>query len=313
MVESRKKLIIKARMDLYDTIRAFFRSRGYLEVETPLLVRSPGMEPNLDPFEVNGSQIADRGSYGLITSPEYSMKKLLGSGLDKIFTITKVFRSGDSETSQLHNPEFSMLEWYEQGIDYQAGMDQTEELVCACGLNLVWSRYRVRDLMLEHTQVDLDAAKRFDLLDACQRHGLSISEDDTESDLFYRLFLTKVEPELSKDSACIVYDYPVYQSGLAKLTSDGKYAQRFEVYLSGVELCNAFTELTDSDEQRDRFQIEAKEREHLGKQIWPIDEDLLSALSSIQNPTFGNALGLDRLLMLKLELDSIDQVLPFRF
>ena len=304
MNQNQLQLIIKARMDLYDTIRAFFRERGYLEVETPLLVRSPGMEPNLSPFKV--------GDCGLVTSPEYSMKKLLGSGLEKIFTITKVFRSGDSETSELHNPEFSMLEWYEQGVDYKVGMKQTEDLVQACGLDLLWSRYRVRDLMFEHARVDLDTATRSDLIKTCQQFGLSVQNQDTESDLFYRLFLTKIEPELSKDPACIVYDYPVYQSGLARLTSDGKYAERFETYLNGVELCNAFTELTDPIEQRRRFQVEAKEREQLGKQVWPIDENLLSALSSIKNPTFGNALGLDRLLMIKLGLGSIDQILPFR-
>jgi len=301
MVESRNKSIIKARMDLYDTIRAFFRSRGYLEVETPLLVRSPGMEPNLNPFQA--------GEYGLITSPEYSMKKLLGSGLGKIFTITKVFRSGDSETSELHNPEFSMLEWYEQGVDYYKGMQLTEDLIRACGLDLSWSRYRVKDLMSEYVGVDLDTATRADLIKACQEHSLSISEDDTESDLFYRLFISKIEPELSKDPACIVYDYPIYQSALARLTSDGKYAERFEAYLGGVELCNAFTELTDPIEQRCRFEIEAKERKQLGKQVWPIDEDLLSALSSIQNPTFGNALGLDRLLMKLVGTERIDEVL----
>ena len=240
------------------------------------------------------------------------MKKLLGSGLKKIFTISKVFRSGDSETSELHNPEFSMLEWYEQGIGYQEGMDQTEELVRACGLDFVWSRYRIRDLMLECAQVDLDLAKRSDLVEACRRYNLSIEDKDSESDLFYRLFLTRVEPKLAQDQACFVYDFPVYQSGLAQLTLDGKYAQRFEAYLNGVELCNAFTELTDPAEQRTRFEIEAKERSQLGKKVWPIDEELLSLLPSIQNPTFGNALGLDRLLMIKLGIDSIDQILPFR-
>jgi elongation factor P--(R)-beta-lysine ligase len=321
MLVNSNKTIIKARMDLYDTIRAFFRERGYLEVETPLLVNSPGMEPNLDPFEV-GANGRSPQQHGLITSPEYSMKKLLGSGLQKVFTITKVFRSGDSEVSELHNPEFSMLEWYEQGIDYQRGMEQTEELVKVCFQkihnsklithNSSWARYRVRDLMLEHAGVDLDTATQHDLVMACQHHGLSTETDDTESDLFYRLFLTQVEPKLKQEPACFVYDYPVYQSGLAQLTADNKYAQRFEAYLGGVELCNAFTELTDSNEQRRRFEIEVQERDQLGKKVWPIDEDLLSALSSIKNPTFGNALGIDRLLMALVKADKIDDVLLFR-
>ncbi len=298
--------IAKARMDLYEAIRSFFDSRGYLEVETPLMVTSPGMEPNLDPYSV--------GEKALITSPEYSMKKMLGQGMEKIYTLTKVFRSGEAETDELHNPEFSLLEWYEQGIDYQEGMKQTEELVreCAQGfgyngsidLTSPWPRYRVRDLMLEHAEIDLES-DRFQK--KCDR--LKNETGDTESDTFYRIWIEKVEPKLPRDRAFFVHDYPLYQAALAKKNKDGKYAERFEAYLGNLELCNAFTELTDSDEQRVRFEIEQKEREELGKKVWPIDEELLAVLSSIQNPSFGNALGLDRLLMVLMGAKSINEVL----
>ena len=304
--------VIKARTELYESVRGFFRDREYLEVETPLRVNSPGMEPNLDPFEVGGQ--------GLITSPEYSMKKLLGSGLDKIFTITKVFRSGEFEIDILHNPEFSMLEWYEQGIDYQEGMKMTEELVVECAqkmkndkgqmtkidLTLPWPRYRVRDLMLEHAGIDLDKAFNFS-------SGRTKNQTvDSDSDGFYRIWLSKVEPKLPKDRAFFIYDYPVFQSALARLTKDGKYAERFEAYLGEVELCNAFTELVDPIEQRHRFEAEAKERSELGKKVWPIDEELLTLLSSVREPTFGNALGLDRLLMVLTGSKNIEDVLLFR-
>lgn len=294
--------IIKARTDLYDAVRGFFRERGYLEVETPLMVSSPGMEPNLDPFVV--------GELGLITSPEYSMKKLLGSGLEKIFTITKVFRSGEFETDELHNPEFSMLEWYEQGVDYKTGMDQTEELVKHCARKMSvspnievfesWPRYRVRDLMLEHAGIDLD------------ENPFTGDDQDSPSDQFYRVWVEQVEPKLPKDRAFFVYDYPVFQSALARLTPDGKYAERFEAFLGETELGNAFTELVDPDEQRTRFEVEAKEREELGKRVWPIDEELLALLSSVREPTFGNALGLDRLLMVLTNSKSIEDVILMR-
>jgi len=271
----------------------------------------------LDPFEVQ-KETRDKGqgtrtnARGLITSPEYSMKKLLGSGLEKIFTITKVFRSGESETSQWHNPEFSMLEWYEQGIDYQAGMKMTEELVIECDkkinkekkreidLDAPWPRYRVRDLMLRHAGIDLD------------QDPFQGNHQDSASDQFFRVWLEKVEPNLPKDRAFFVYDYPIYQAALARKTPGGKYAERFEAYLGELELCNAFTELVDPAEQRQRFKAETRERSELGKRIWPIDEDLLEVLSSIREPTFGNALGLDRLLMGLMGLENVDDVLLFR-
>lgn len=309
----------KARMDLYKTIRSFFVSRGYLEVETPLLVSSPGMEPNLDPFQIRPEPPLTPPSkggepLGLITSPEYSMKKLLGSGLLKAFTITKVFRSGDEENDELHNPEFSMLEWYEQGIDYKEGMKMTEELVRKCAqilgydgsidLKSPWPRYRVHDLMLEYAGIDLDHDP-FQKRSGRDKNGTL----DTKSDAFYRVWIEKVEPNLPKDKAFFVYDYPLFQAALAQKSRDGKYAERFEAYLGELELCNAFTELTDPDEQRSRFKTEQKEREELGKKVWPIDEELLAMLSSIQNPTFGNALGLDRLLMVLIGAASISEVL----
>ncbi len=327
------EIIAKERETLSDLVRGFFRSRGYLEVETPIVVQSPGMEPNLSPFETqviepNGT----RHSAGLITSPEYAMKKLLGQGLEKIFTITKVFRN-DGAFDETHNPEFTMLEWYEQGIDYLSGMDMTEALVrevigafpplpdvlspCPRGSWRGWEgglppfrRVRLRDLFLEHAGLDLSLATSHDLLATCEKLSLHTDPTDTESDLYYRLFLTLIEPKLGTD-LIFVYDYPSCQAALSQFTPDGRYGQRFELYINGLEICNAFTELTDASEQRRRFEEEARERQAAGKTVFPIDEELLALLPSVRQPTFGNALGIDRLHMIVTGKTSIKDVLLF--
>lgn len=307
--------MIEERGRINALIRTFFVERQYLEVETPVVVESPGMEPNLFPLET-----ALREPDGtlhpasLITSPEYSMKKLLGAGLERIFTITKVFRNEES-FGGAHNPEFSMLEWYRQGADYQVCMDETQALVESAAQAFSaelppFERLRVRDLFLEHVGTDLDTASVTDLQDACKRHGIRTQPDDSESDLFYRLFLARVEPTFSGRSI-FVYDYPIHQAALSALTPDQKFGQRFELYVNGLELCNGFTELTDATEQRRRFEAEAEERRKAGKRVFPIDEELLRLLPSLRQPTFGNALGIDRLHMVLMGRSHIQDVLPF--
>ncbi|MBI4812263.1 EF-P lysine aminoacylase GenX [Candidatus Falkowbacteria bacterium] len=312
--------IAKERETINDTIRSFFKDRGYLEVETPILVKSPGMEPNLTPFETIVRE-PNKNEYrgALITSPEYSMKKLLGHGLEKIFTLTKVFRN-DEQFGGSHNPEFTMLEWYQQGADYMKCIEETETLVKMINIklqmtnecqmtNFKWERKRVRDLFLQYVGIDLDAADRQTLFDSCLSLRIHTSLSDTESDLFYRLFLEKIEPNLLGN--IFVYDYPKYQASLSRLTSDGKYGERFELYMNGLELCNGFTELTDANEQRKRFEEEAEERKQTSKTVHPIDEGLLSLLPSLRTPTFGNALGVDRLHMILTDRTKIEDVLLF--
>ncbi len=308
--------IAQERERILNAIRAFFKGRGYTEVETPLVVRSPGMEPNLSPFETtvvepNGT----KHPAALITSPEYSMKKLMGLGLEKIFTITKVFRN-EEEFGGTHNPEFTMIEWYQQGADYHVCMDETQGMIESVGAVVGsefpledWRRVRVRDLFLEFVGIDLNEASSASLREACVKHGIHTAEHDTESDLFYRLFLAKVEPNLRGN--IFVYDYPTHQAALARLTPDGRYGERFELYLNGLEICNAFTELTDAKEQRRRFEEEAKERAVLGKTVHPIDERFLELLPSVRTPSFGNALGIDRLHMILTGRTHIEEVLLF--
>lgn len=259
-------------------IHEFFRSRGYTFFRTPLLVPSPGMEPNLDPFEVDVAYFdrkneVRRMKAGLITSPEYSMKKLLGAGLRNIYTITPVFRNTES-IAPFNTPEFTMLEWYGSG-DYEDCMKETEELVnTVLGREGAWPRIAHKD-----AQVDAVGDPRI------------IQEHD-------RVF---------------VHQFPVEQASLAKLSEDGTYAERFEGFVDGVELCNGFSELTDSKQQRRRFEKEARERVEQGKTVFPIDEDLLQSIENIDEPIYGNALGVDRLVMLKYRKGDINDIQLFIF
>jgi elongation factor P--(R)-beta-lysine ligase len=312
--------IAKERQVINQRIRLFFEDRNFTEVETPIVVRSPGMESNLTPFETK--VIEPDGTVhhaGLITSPEYAMKKLLGQGMRKIFTITKVFRNHESLGGH-HNPEFSMLEWYSQGEDYQYCMQETQELIQFIAkdpifqktTNSDWdfSKNKINDLFKELLDVNLNGSNVASLRVACTKHNITTQDSDTESDLFYRLFLEKVEPTF-KDKNIFIYDYPKYQASLAKLTEDKKFGQRFELFMNGLEICNGFTELTDPDEQRARFAEELKERKEAEKQIFPIDEELLQLLPSLQSPTYGNALGIDRLHMVLTGKHSIEDTLLF--
>lgn len=308
--------IARERQTINQAIRRFFTQRGYIEVETPIVVRSPGMEPNLTPFETKVIEPNDdTHNAGLITSPEYSMKKLLGAGMQKIFTLTKVFRNEESLGGH-HNPEFSMLEWYQQGEDYQACMSETEELIRYVANALdkpigdeMFEKVRLEEVFAE-LGLNLAQASIEELRSSCGEHNIQTQDDDTESDLFYRLYLEKIEPSF-KDRKLFIYDYPKYQASLAALTPDGNFGQRFECFINGLELCNGFTELTDADEQRARFKEEAEERKGLGKKVFPIDEALLSLLPSIQSPTYGNALGIDRLHMVLTGRTRIQDVLLF--
>ena len=307
--------IARERATINKTIRTFLDERGYIEVETPLFVRSPDISPNLTPFETSATEPnGEKHPGALITSPEFSMKKLLGKAFEQIYSLTKVFRN-DEEFAGTHNPEFTMLEWYRQGKDYGFGMDETEELVkkvfATFGKTLPKiRRVRVRDLILQQVGLDLDAASVDEQRAACERLGLHPSNEDTESDLFYRLFLAKVEPNLGSEPI-FVYNYPKHQAALSRLSPDGKYGERFELYIDGLELCNGYTELTDAVEQHRRFEEEQAQRKRLGKTVFPIDEKLLALLPSIRQPTFGNALGIDRLHMACIGAKKIEDVLLF--
>jgi lysyl-tRNA synthetase class 2 len=308
-------------MALRKYIREFFALREFVECETPICVRSPGMEPNLVPFETVVTEWSGaKHQAGLITSPEYSLKKLLGAGLPRVFELARVFRNHEA-LDATHNPEFTMLEWYRADATYEDIMRDTEELVRFCSdklgvesgiWNMPWQRLTVDEAFRKYVGFSLlENFTREQLAVKARELGIEIPETDSFDDIFFRIFGLHIERKLGHDRPVILYEYPASQASLARLKStDSRVAERFEVYIKGVEIANAFGELTDAAEQRKRFAIEAEERRLQGKTVFPIDEDLLSALQHVRSAS-GIALGVDRLAMILIGANSLEDVLAF--
>lgn len=307
-------------------VRQFFFDRGFLEVDAPVLVPVCGMEPHIAAVETHvslqaGPRANKRRAY-LHTSPEYAMKKMLGAGFEKLFALTRVFRDG--EITERHQIEFSMLEFYDIESDVDALMGLTESLVrhCAAAFALTeldgvavaqpFKRWRVRDALLECSGVDLDRVPIGDaaaFAEQARKAGVSIPAGEPFDDVFNRLFLERVEPRLR--GPVYLYDYPVELAVLArKRATNPRYAERFELFIGTLELCNGFGELTDPNEQRARFVAEQDERQALGLAVPEIDEDLLLALSTMPACS-GNAIGFDRLVMVLCGAKTISEVCTF--
>lgn len=295
-------------------IRDFFYSRGFLEMSTPTLTAHPGMEPYLNPMEV---MVADDAGTnvraGLITSPEYALKKILGAGFPKVFELARVYRNGEPQGG-IHNAEFTMLEWYRRDADYMDIMNDCDDLLAVLSNNKLGKciRIKMRDIFLEKTGIDLDAVKKApDLIAAGRTAGLEMKDGESFVDAFFRIFLTRVESALKEyKEPVILYEYPIELAALAKEAKDPRYAERFELYINGIEIANAFSELTDANEQRRRFEEEAGLRGAQGKPVYPIDEELLTALPAISRAG-GIALGVDRLVMVLLGAESLEDVILF--
>jgi lysyl-tRNA synthetase class 2 len=307
---------VEARAALYRRVRDFFDRQGFLEVETPQRVRSPGLEVHLDAIP------AGEGFY-LITSPEYHMKRLLAAGFGRIYQIVKCFRAG--EQGPLHHPEFTMLEWYRAEAGYQEILADTEGLLRAlAGDSLVYQketidlsgpfeRLTTREALWRHARIDWREhpdVSSFRAAALAAGHG-PIPPDDTWEDIFFRVFLSAVEPRLGHGRPTALLDYPARMAALSRLKpGDPEVAERFELYIAGIELANAFSELVDPVEQRRRFEADQAERRRLGRPVYPVDEKLLAALGELP-PCGGIALGLDRLLLLLLDEPHLERVLPF--
>lgn len=299
------------REKVVDVIRNFFKSQNFHEVFTPILVSVPSIEPNLEVFatELRTSKGKKKKGY-LIMSPEFSIKKLLASGLGNSFEITKCFRN-EEEISELHNPEFTMLEWYRVGANYFDVMEDFEKLFVQIikkvnpkvdlkkweyqgkTFDLIppWPRIRIPDAFKKYAKVDV----------------LKVPDED-----FYKIYFNKIEPELSKlGKPYFIYDYPISQASLSKPSSDPNFAERFEVFLGGVELGNCFSELTDWKTQLSRFKKDKAARKSLGKEDYPIDMDLIEALKNGMPEVSGIAVGVDRLVMLAADVASISETLFF--
>ena len=286
-------------------VRSFFSARAFLEVDTPLLVPSPGLDLHLDAVEATGGY--------LITSPEYQMKRLLVAGVPRQFQIAHVFRRGESGTR--HNPEFTMLEWYRAFAPVEQVMRDTEELVT----ELVCAFSGEGKLPGEHGPITVRPPfPRLCVADAFSRHAgvpatemFRLARDD--EDAFFRLLVERVEPALAAARTPVfLVDYPIEHASLARVKpSDPRVCERFELYLGGLELCNGFGELTDPKEQRQRLLRDQHARAAAGKPVYPIDERFLAALSEGMPPSAGNALGIDRIVALCLGEHEIARVMPF--
>ena len=292
----RSNLLRRARV--IDSVRTFFRAAGFLEIETPVRIPAPAPEAHIDAQE--------SGDWFLQPSPELCMKRLLASGFEKIFQICRCFRKG--ERGGRHLPEMTLLEWYTAGADYLTLMVQCEELI-----GFVADRMEIGcRLDYQGRTVDLRPPwERLTVAEAFQRLGGMTVQQALERDCFDEIMGIEIEPQLGRDRPLFLYDYPASCGALARLKPDDpSVAERFELYIAGMELCNAFSELTDPPEQRARFATENRARNASGKRVYPIAEPFLQALDRVP-PAAGNALGLDRLVMLLTGAASIDEVVAF--
>jgi lysyl-tRNA synthetase class 2 len=281
-------------------IRSFFDARGFLEVETPLAVPSPGLDLHLDAFSVDARY--------LITSPEYQMKRLLADGYERIYQVCKCFRRG--ETGSRHNSEFTMLEWYRASAGVDDVMRDTEQLVAAVTGGVVRLGDRAIDTKPPFARMTVcDAFAKF--AGWSREETLRAAADD--EDRFFRALVDQVEPAIEKlDHALFVTEYPSSQASLARKTpEDPDVAERFELYVASVELCNGFGELVDAKEQRARLERDQKERAARGLPVYPIDERFMESLARGVPPSGGNALGVDRLVALACGTRDIGDVIAF--
>lgn len=334
---------LKIREAMIDAIRVFFKQQGFTEVMTPQLVRSPGTEPFLEVFTttLKVDNFPDHRAF-LLTSPEYALKKLIAGGLGSCFEICKSFRNGEGLSSS-HNHEFTILEWYHVNGDYTDVMADFELMVKAIAVKLVesakiqhtvmfegekislayqakkynlsapWERLSVAEAFQKYAQVnEADIHDETKLVAKVRSEGLTSSSVVTWEEAFHLLMLNRVEPHLGNEGPTILYDYPTPLAALAKKkATDSRYAERFEVYLAGLELGNAFSELLDADEQERRFHAELALRSKLGKTEYQMDEDYLTALRFGLPPTGGIAVGIDRLAMLFTNTTQIQDVIAF--
>ena len=325
---ARRKAFLDIRQRVLRATRIYFEAQGFDEVETPALQISPGNETHLHAFSTDfvNPFTKELFTYRLHTSPEFSMKKLLVAGASKIFQLSHVFRNG--ERSSRHHPEFSMLEWYRTGVRLDAIKQDCVNLVRAaatasniktfaaqgmtCDPFLDWESLSVPEAFHRYAGIDLMAtvgdvaALRAQTL----RAGFRATEEDNWEDLFFRVMGEKIEPLLGKDHPTFLCDYPISMAALARpKRDDPRLAERFELYICGYELSNAFDELTNPEEQARRFAADMDLKEALYGERYPIDQDFIAALHHGMPESSGIALGFDRLVMLCAGTENIEDVL----
>jgi lysyl-tRNA synthetase class 2 len=327
-----RRATLDARARMMAAIRSFFASASFLEVDTPALQVSPGLEPHLMAFSTElRTPAGERMIRHLHTSPEFAMKKLLVAGLPRIFQLGHVFRNG--ERSRTHHPEFTMLEWYRAAATYRDLMADCEALLraalAAAGAAaftwqgatsdpaLPWEHLSVAAAFERFSGIDVLATApdpslpSFDRLAAAARGiGIAPHPSDDWEDLFFRIFLDRIEPNLGTPAPTFLYDYPLSLAALSRpKPGDPRLAERFELYVCGLEIANAFGELTDAAAQRARFVADQARKRRLYGYDYPIDEDFMAALEHGMPECAGIALGVDRLVMLATGAAAIEEVI----
>ena len=327
---------LRLRAHCLSAFRESMKKRGIMEVETPALIRYPGLELHLDPIPVFGEGF-------LATSPEFQMKRLLAGGSGSIYYLGKAFRRG--ERGPHHNPEFTIAEWYRVGMSYKELMDETAEIVAevareVLGTTVVkrhgggfldlsppWKVVTVEEAFGDYAGIrigeesseawkepNLEAAEALRV--SARQVGVRVPDDSTWEETFFRIFVEYVEPKLNCDGPVFLTDWPVTLAALSRVnqTEDGRrFAERFEIYGGGVELANAFGELVDPQEQRMRMTADVRHREDAGKPVYGVDETFLSALEEGLPECSGIAMGFDRLVMLLAGSSDIKEVSAFVF
>ena len=291
----RARLALRGR--LLQAVRSFFADRDYLEVETPVRLASPANEDHID--------AEPAGSGFLRTSPELHMKRLVAAGYGRIFQLGPCFRQG--ETGTVHRPEFTMLEWYRADADYLDMLAETKSLL----LQVVQSLTRRTEIVYQGTRIDLVPWERWTVRDAFILHAGWDPVGAFDADRFDIDLVDKVEPAMPREVPVLLTDYPIEAGALAR-PRDGQpgVAERWELYVGGLEVANAYSELADADEQRQRLEACARRRAERGRPAYGLDERFLRSLARLP-PTGGVALGLDRLAMLCSDAASIDEVIAF--
>jgi lysyl-tRNA synthetase class 2 len=329
-IHADRRPLLRARGQIQAALRGWFVAQGFTEVETGILQTSPGNEAHLHAFATDAvSPAGERRQRYLRTSPEFACKKLLAAGERRIFEFARVFRN--REQGALHQPEFTMLEWYRVEEPYETLMADCAALVALAAQTAGAGEFRFRgrsadpfaaperitvaDAFRRHAGIDLLATlsgagtDRHALATQAAREGIRLAGDDTWSDIFSRVLVERIEPNLGLGRLTVLDEYPVIEAALARpKPSDSRVAERFELYACGVELANGFGELTDPTEQRRRFELEMDEKARVHGERYPIDEEFLAALAHMP-PASGIALGFDRLVMLALGASRIDQVM----
>ena len=286
------------RSQIIQAVRRFFTERGYLEVETPVRIPAPAPEAHID--------AVGAGDWYLQTSPELCMKQLLAAGFPRIFQICKCFRK--RERGRKHLPELTMLEWYRAGGNYIGLMEECEELLIFIAHKLG----RGQKLSYRHRQIELPGPwVRLPVARAFAQYGSVSMAAALAAGSFDEVMALEIEPQLGAPGPVFLCDYPAAHGALARLKpQDATLAERFELYVAGLELCNGFSELRDAAEQRARFEKEQQLRRSLHKTVYPMPSRFLEALSDMPEAC-GNALGIDRLVMLFADTDQIDDVVAF--